>query len=161
MPPPIITEGTGYVLFAYDVAHAIDLAAAERRLASATERLAVKQKRRAPAFFEYDPAPLRVTDAAEPLAVGEGGPQTAPFVEFVLYDFGAVSVSYGIPLHGPLTGLPALSAALYGHELLPAAPRRRVQQPVAPLREAAIRSRLPHFAKDHVVFLIGPLAAPL
>jgi len=88
MAVPTIAQGTGYVLFAYDVAHAIDLAAAERRLASATERLAVKQKRRAPAFFEYDPAPLRVTDAAEPLAVGEGGPQTAPFVEFVLYDFG-------------------------------------------------------------------------
>ena len=34
MPSPIITEGTGYVLFAYDVAHAFDLAAAETRLAS-------------------------------------------------------------------------------------------------------------------------------
>ena len=51
MPPPIIAEGTGYVLFAYDVAHAFDLAAAERRLASATQRQTVKQKRRAPAFF--------------------------------------------------------------------------------------------------------------
>jgi len=43
MAVPTIAQGTGYVLFAYDVAHAIDLAAAERRLASATERLAVKQ----------------------------------------------------------------------------------------------------------------------
>src|SRR5690348_17471991 len=88
MAVPTIAQGTCYVLFAYDVARAIDLAAAERRLASATQRLAVKQKRRAPAFFEYDPAPLRVTEAAEPVAVGEGAHHTAASVEFVLYDFG-------------------------------------------------------------------------
>src|SRR2546425_158545 len=45
MPPPIIAEGTGYVLFAYDVAHAFDLAAAERRLASATPRQTVPPRR--------------------------------------------------------------------------------------------------------------------
>ena len=161
MAVPTIAQGTGYVLFAYDVAHAIDLAAAERRLASATERLAVKQKRRAPAFFEYDPAPLRLTDAAEPVAVSEGGHQTAPFVEFVLYDFGAVSVSYAIPLHGPLTGLPPLSAALYGHEQLLADSRRRVQQLVETLGEAAIRSRLASFVEDYVVFQIEAFTEPV
>src|SRR5437773_3539698 len=126
MVSPIIAQGTGYVLFAYDVAHAFDLAAAETRLASATQRQTVKQKRRAPAFFEYDPAPLRVTEPAEPLAVGAHA--TAPSVELVLYDFGAVSVSYAIPLEGPLTALPDLSAALYGNEPLEADARRRVQQ---------------------------------
>src|SRR5438876_959629 len=145
MPPPIITEGTGYVLFAYDVAHAFDLAAAETRLASATQRQTVKQKRRAPAFFEYDPAPLRVTEPADSLAVGEH--VTAPYVEFVLYDFGAVSVSYAIPLQGPLTGLPALSTMLYGNEQLQADSRRRVQQLIEALGDAAIRSRLADFER--------------
>src|SRR2546422_730529 len=152
MPPPIITEGTGYVLFAYDVAHAFDLAAAETRLASATQRQTVKQKRRAPAFFEYDPAPLRVTESADSLAVGEH--VTAPYVEFVLYDFGAVSVSYAIPLQGPLTGLPALSTMLYGNEQLQADSRRRVQQLIEALGDAAIRSRLADFVEDYVVFQI-------
>src|SRR5438034_10969223 len=95
MPPPNIARGTCYVLFAYDVAHAIDLVAAERRLARAAQRQTVKEKRRAPAFFEYDPAPLRVTLPAEALAVGDRA--TAPYVELVLYDFGAVSASYAIP----------------------------------------------------------------
>src|SRR5712692_534077 len=140
MPPPIIAEGTGYVLFAYDVAHAFDLAAAERRLASATQRQTVKQKRRAPAFFEYDPAPLRVTEPAESLAVG--GHVTAPYVEFVLYDFGAVSVSYAIPLQGPLTGLPALSTMLYGNEQLQADSRRRVQQLIEAFTEPLEASML-------------------
>src|SRR2546430_10794998 len=74
MASPIIAHGTCSVLFAYDVAHAFDLAAAERRLASATQRQTVKQKRRAPAFFEYDPAPLRVTEPAESLAICGAGP---------------------------------------------------------------------------------------
>src|SRR5213595_2017321 len=159
MPPPIITEGTGYVLFAYDVAHAFDLAAAETRLASATQRQTVKQKRRAPAFFEYDPAPLRVTEPADSLAVGEH--VTAPYVEFVLYDFGAVSVSYAIPLQGPLTGLPALSTMLYGNEQLQADSRRRVQQLIEALGDAAIRSRLADFVEDYVVFQIEEFSAPL
>src|SRR6266550_3607638 len=159
MPPPIITEGTGYVLFAYDVAHAFDLAAAETRLASATQRQTVKQKRRAPAFFEYDPAPLRVTEPADSLAVG--GHVTAPYVEFVLYDFGAVSVSYAIPLQGPLTGLPALSTMLYGNEQLQADSRRRVQQLIEALGDAAIRSRLADFVEDYVVFQIEAFTEPL
>src|SRR5207247_5512508 len=148
MPPPTIAEGTGYVLFAYDVAHAVDLTAAERRLASATHRQTVKQKRRAPAFFEYDPAPLRVTEPADSLAVGEH--VTAPYVEFVLYDFGAVSVSYAIPLQGPLTGLPALSTMLYGNEQLQADSRRRVQQLIEALGDAAIRSRIAGRCRDSI-----------
>ena len=159
MVPPIIAQGTCYVLFAYDVAHAFDLAAAERRLASATQRQTVKQKRRAPAFFEYDPAPLRVTEPAEPLAVGEH--VTAPHAEFVLYDFGAVSLSYAIPLEGPLTGLPALSAALYGNEQLQAASRRRVQQVLETLGDAAMRPRLADFVEDYVVFQIEAFSQPV
>src|SRR2546425_10403171 len=102
MPPPIIAEGTGYVLFAYDAAHAFDLAAAERRLASATQRQTVKQKRRAPAFFEYDPAPLRVTEPAGSLALGVHVP--APPLEFMLYDLWAVSRGCALPLPRPATG---------------------------------------------------------
>ena len=44
-PELIVAKGTCYPLFAYEVAQAIDLDAAERRvLAAATERLSVKQK---------------------------------------------------------------------------------------------------------------------
>src|SRR2546428_7766698 len=75
MPPPIITEGTGYVLFAYDVAHAFDLAAAETRLASATQRQTVKQKRRGPAFFQYYPPSLLGAGAAGSLARGRARPR--------------------------------------------------------------------------------------
>jgi hypothetical protein len=158
MTPPIIDRGTCYALFAYEVAHAIDLAAAESRLERATQRQTVKQKRRAPAFFEYDPAPLRVTEPAEPLAVGRH--VTAPAVELVLYDFGAVSVSYAIPIDGPLAALPELSTALYGNEPLEADARRRVQQLLETLGDAAIRSRVAVFVEDYVIFEIEAFREP-
>src|SRR2546422_7975064 len=159
MASPIIAQGTCYVLFAYDVAHAFDLAAAERQLASATQRQTVKQKRRAPAFFEYDPAPLRVTEPEESLAVG--GHVTADYVEFVLYDFGAMSVSYAIPLKGPLTELPRLSTILYGNEQLQTDSRRRVQQLVDAMGDSAIPSRLAEFVEDNVVLQIEAFSEPL
>lgn len=158
MSTPTIARGTCYVLFAYEVAHAIDLVAAERRLARAAQRQTVKEKRRAPAFFEYDPAPLRVTAPAEPVTVA--GRATAPAVELVLYDFGAVSVSYAIPLEGPLAALPALSAALYGNEALQAGSRRCVQQLLETLGDAAIRSRLADFVEDYAIFEIEAFAEP-
>src|SRR5256885_12305736 len=126
MPPPIITEGTGYVLFAYDVAHAFDLAAAETRLASATQRQTVKQKRRAPAFFEYDPAPLRVTEPADSLAIGGHVPGT-PF-EVVVYDFCAPSLGYALPRPGPPTRLSGARPNRYRHQQRPSDSRRPVDQ---------------------------------
>ncbi len=65
---PVIAKGTCFPMFAYEVAQSIDLDAAQRRLVSGgemgTERQTIKYKRRAPASFEYRPAPLHVTSTA-------------------------------------------------------------------------------------------------
>jgi len=55
---------------------------------AAPERQTVQQKRRAPEYFEYRPAPLRVTSAAPVLPVACSA--TAPTVDMVMYDFGAI-----------------------------------------------------------------------
>ena len=80
----VIAKGTCFPAFAFDVARAIDLDAAERRILAGTERQTVKQRRRAPANFEYRPAPLRVTRQGEPHVLGAY--RTAPTLELVLYD---------------------------------------------------------------------------
>src|SRR5206468_13009151 len=105
-----------------DVARAIDLDAAERRLLASAERQTIKHKRRAPAYFEYRPPPLRVTRGGEAHALA--GYRTAPGVEVVLYDFGAVSLSYAVPIEGPLAGLPRLAHELWGNERLRSEKRR-------------------------------------
>src|SRR5437773_4797724 len=154
----VIAQGMCHAFFAYEVAQAIDLDAAERRLLAGAERQAIKHKRRAPASFEYRPAPLRVTRAGSPHPFGAY--RAAPTVEVVLYDFGAVSVSYQIPIEGPLDGLPALAEELWGNERLLADSRSQVDALLPLLADAAIRPRVADFVEDYSVFHIEGFAAP-
>jgi hypothetical protein len=154
----VVAKGTCYPLFAYEVAQSIDLDAAVRRMVAVTERQTVKHKRRAPAYFEYRPAPVRVTLDAEPLAVASY--RTAPSVELVLYDFGAVSVSYAIPIDGTLSALPQLSYELWGNARLVEDSRRHVERLVTALGAAAIRPRIAGFVEDYSVFHIEAFATP-
>ncbi len=154
----VIARGTCQALFAYEVAQAIDLDAAERRLLAGAERQTIKHKRRAPSSFEYRPAPLRVT--REGTVQELGGYRTAAAVEVVLYDFGAVSVGYAIPIDGPLEGLPALAEELWGNEELLRDSRRQVEALLAVLGDAAIRPSIADFVEDYSVFHIEAFAAP-
>lgn len=154
----VIAQGTCHAFFAYEVAQAIDLDGAERRLLAAAERQVIKHRRRAPASFEYRPAPLHATRAGKVHSLGAY--QTSPTVEVVLYDFGAVSVSYTIPIAGPLGDLPALAEELWGNERLVADSRSQVEALVAGLGDAAIRPRLADFVEDYSVFHIERFAAP-
>jgi hypothetical protein len=154
----VIAKGTCFPLFAYEVARAIDLDGAERRILAGAERQTVKQRRRAPAFFEYRPAPLRVTRAGEVHALGAY--RTAPTLELVLYDFGAISVSYTIAIEGPLAALPTLAYDLWGNERLLADARRHVEELMATLGDAALRPRIADFVEDYSIFQVEAFTAP-
>jgi len=155
---PVIAKGTCFPIFAYEVAQAIDLDAAERRLASGTERQTIKYKRRAPASFQYRPAPLHVTRGSEPVVVN--GRRTTGGVEVVVYDFGALSVSYAIPLTGPLGNLPELAEALWGNEPLLKDARRHVDEVLAELGPACMRPRVADLVEDYSIFHIEQFAEP-
>jgi hypothetical protein len=155
---PVIGAGTCFPMFAYEVAQAINLDEAERRLLAGTERQTIKQKRRGPASFEYRPAPLRVTRAGEPQSVD--GYRTAPGVEIVLYDFGAVSVSYTIPLGGPLAAMPALAAALWGNERLLKDSRQHVETLIGMLGDAAARPHVADLVEDYSIFHVAAFTEP-
>src|SRR5438094_347309 len=137
---PAVQEGVCYALFAYDAGLAINLDESERRITALTQRAAIRHKRRAPRYFEYRPAPLRVTQEREALAVGAF--RTAPSVEAVLYDFGAVSVTYQVPLAGPLAHLITLAEELYESAVLLADSRRWVEQLLATIAPAVTRPGL-------------------
>src|SRR2546429_9862852 len=114
--PPTLTvvKSTCYPLFAYDLAKAIDLDAAEQRVLAGTERQTVKQKRRAPAFFEYRPAPLRVSLPAQPISLGSFS--TGSTVEGGLYDFGAGFLGYAVPPGGSAASLASPFDRLVGNQ---------------------------------------------
>jgi hypothetical protein len=165
-----IGAGTCSVMFAYDAGFAIDLDAAERRITEATVREVIRHRRRAPAHFDFRPAPLRVTQAAEPIPIGSTPWRTGASVECVLYDFGAVSVTYTVPLGadgndgsaagaGPrdLDGLLLLSNALYDNAALLADSRRRVERLVAALGPAIAKPEISDLVEDYVIYQIREL----
>ncbi len=92
-----VTKGMCYALFAYDIGLSINLDEAERHITAIKQRSRIRHKRRAPQYFDYRPAPLRVTQGVEPLALAEF--RTATSVDLVIYDFGAVSVILKVHFH--------------------------------------------------------------
>src|SRR5713101_256396 len=140
---PVVQEGICYALFAYDAGLAINLDESERRITALTQRAAIRHKRRAPKYFEYRPAPLRVTQEREPLAVGAF--RTTPHVDAVLYDFGAVSVTYQLPL----------AEELYESDVLLADSRRWVERLLVAIAPAVTRAGLADFVETYLIFEIG------
>jgi hypothetical protein len=156
-----VDHGTCFVLFAYDIARSVDLDQAEHRITAITERSRIKRKRRAPAYFDFTPAPLRISAEMEPLAIGQY--RTGSMVDLLLYDFGVVSVSYSLPIQGSFASLETLSHDLYENELLLADSRRRIEELLAGLGDAAERPHLADFVEDYMIVQIEratPLLAP-
>ncbi|MBI3563566.1 MAG: hypothetical protein HY079_00045 [Elusimicrobia bacterium] len=154
----VIKDGVAYVLFAYDVGLSIALDAAEKRVKSMTERTPIKHQRRAPKYFDFQPIPLRVTQVSEPHRIG--GFATSPAVETVLYDFGAVCVTYQIPLAGPFSDLLKLSEALYDNDVLLADSRRLVEELLGGVSTAVNRPQISSFYEDYVIFQVREMDGP-
>jgi hypothetical protein len=151
-PDLIIAKGTCYLLFAYDVARAIDLDQAERHVVAMKQREVLKYGRRAPKYFEYQPPPLRITQDVAPMAIGEYRSGTS--VDLVLYDFGAVSVTYNVPLTGSLSDLLTLSNDLYEATSLLADSRKHVEQLLALIGSAVAKPSIANFVEDYAIYHI-------
>ncbi len=162
MPPASafhIHQGTCYALFAYDIGWAIDLADAERRITAGAERGRLRHKTRAPQYFEYRPAPLRLMQEGGAFSVGAY--HSSPTVEVMVYDFGAVTITYRFPLDGPAESLLELSETLYENEALLAKSRSRVEQLVQAMLPAIERPKIADEVEDYVIFSIDSYTSPL
>jgi len=145
-----VQRGTCYVLFAYDIGLAIDLDVAQRRITADQQRQMLRHKRRAPYYFTYQPAPVRVTQRAASVAVGRFA--TEPSFDAVIYDFGAVSVQYSIPLSGTLADLRGLADELYHNEALLNASRLVVEDLVRAIGGAVTKPVLSEFVEDYAIY---------
>src|SRR5688572_13828416 len=154
----LLLNGVCYVLFAYDAARSIDLDVAERRIHEATQRQTIQHRRRAPSYLEYQPPPLRLSQEIQPIKIGEYSSHR--MVDLVLYDFGAVSVIYRIPIQGPLAALLALSEDLYDNEILLTDSRVRGEQIISAVGDAAINVHTASVVEDYVIFRIAALDPP-
>lgn len=156
---PRVRSGVCYAFFAYETAFSINLDQAEERIHETTQRERIRHKRRAPSYFEYQPPPLRVTQDMAPLPLGHY--RSRDSVDLVVYDFGAVSVVYGIPIQGLFPDLLGLSEELYDNQALLTDSRRRVEQILTVIGGAAAKANIADFVEDYVVFQIEALSPPL
>ena len=147
-----VNKGTCYAMFAYDIGASINLEQADRYITAETERGRLRHKARAPQYFEYRPAPLRLMQEGGSLTVGSYA--SSPTVEVMAYDFGAVTITYRFPVDGPFEGLLELSEALYEHELLLTESRSRVEQLVQAIRPAIERPKIATEVEDYLIFAI-------
>ena len=154
-----VTNGTCHCVFVYDIAFSIDLNETERRLSSAT-REPIKHKRRAPPYFEYRPAPLRISQGFTPVRLNERF-QTDPQVDLIAYDFGAVSVIYRIPIRADAADLLSLSELLYENPQLLADSRQRVMSLWKLIEPAVSKANISSFVEDYVIFHIESFAEPV
>ncbi len=156
-----ITAGWVYAMFAYDVGLSIRLDQAERRIEPSSQHQLFRRQRRTPRYFNYRPSPLRVTGATESIALGTVA--TDSQVEFVIYDFGAVSVTYRIPLHAALSELDHVSDVLFDNAELLADSRRGVERLVAALGSAVTKPSVAEMVEDYFVYQVAawePAIAP-
>jgi hypothetical protein len=151
-PALTVNQGTCYALFAYDIGHSINLTDAERRIAAGTERGRLRRKTRAPQYFEYRPAPLRLVQEGSSFDVS--GYRASPSVEVMVYDFGALTITYRFPIDGPFDRLLDLSESLYENEQLLAESRTRVERLVQALKPAIERPSIADDVEDYVIFSI-------
>ncbi|QQS08160.1 MAG: hypothetical protein IPK69_09145 [Phycisphaerales bacterium] len=151
-----VTKGRAILLLAFDVGFSIDLAAADRLLAkdaaSSEGRGVLQRIRRSPRYFAYNPAPLRVARPASPIPLANTS--TAHAIEATIFDFGAVSLSYSLPILGTLPDLLHISESLYENESILADARARLDELLTLLAPAIRQPAIAPIVEDYAIFQI-------
>lgn len=144
--------GVCHAVFCFDIGFQVDLGELQRRLGQADRVHAVRVRRPAPAWFEYEPAPVRVSLPGA--RVGVGAWRCEDTAECVVYDFGAVAVRYRIPFDETPEALVELGAALYDHAGLMHDARTRADRLRLDAGDAVDRSEMSALVEDFAVYAV-------
>jgi hypothetical protein len=119
----------------------------------------LRHNRRAPKYFDYRPAPLLITQDVQPPALDSF--VISRGVDVQVYDFGAVSVTYRIPVSGSLDTLCDLSCLLSEPNPLLADSRQRVEDLLRAVRAVVVKPHIAELVEDYTVFQIEAVLTPL
>ncbi|MFI4855033.1 MAG: hypothetical protein ACIAQF_08675 [Phycisphaerales bacterium JB065] len=146
-------SGTCRFMFAYDAGFQVDLEKAQRLLTDAAPYQIMRGRRPSPGWFGYQPAPLRlIVDVG---TIELGGYRTDATAEMLIYDFGAILITYSIPFDCTTDDLPALALLLYDNQKLQEHARRCVSRVFESVRDAIERAKLRDIVEDYCIFAIG------
>ena len=148
----IIKKGVAYIYFAYDAGFSIDLNQAQQKLKLLTERAKIRQNRRSPWYFEFEPAPIKVTHSINEIPIGSY--TTTAEAEATIFDFGAISVQLKIPFSGPLSNLVKLSYDLYENEEIEKKCRTIVEETIQEISSAIHKEMLNEHFEEYKIFQI-------
>jgi hypothetical protein len=146
-------------IFVVELAHSIDLDTAERLTGGTSARHAFRHRAQATSFLRLEPPPLKISQDRAPIALGRWSTEST--VDVVLYDFGAATVTYLLPVVGGLEELEAVSAALHRSDAL-----RRDAQDLAKalltlLAPAVSRPSLLTFVEDYRIIGVRDFPAQM
>jgi hypothetical protein len=171
---PAIAAGQCRAIYAFDVGLGIDLAVCRRQLqATADAGAELARRRGSPSYFAYQPPPVRLHDSplptaaflstlpCDPKAVPAVRDGIAAEVTVTLFDFGAVSVEYAVPLNGPLEKLLTLSRALDSNVALQQDAQARVARLFERIRAHITRPELQPVVEDYVIFQVERFEPPV
>lgn len=139
-------------MFAFDAGFQIDLDEARKLTADATPYQIVRGRRPSPGWFGYQPAPLRLLVNIGSVAIGDYA--TDATVEMIVYDFGAILVTFSIPFECPVDRLTDLGLALYDNDDLQSHARTGVSAVFESIRSSIERPNLRDIVEDYCVFAI-------
>jgi len=153
-------RGTCHAYFAVDLGFGVDLGRAAELVDAL--RPAFKRPRRAPEAAQLARHSLRVAQPGAAIEVGAW--RTEPSFETVLWEFGAATIAYRIPVDAELRELVGLADLLWDNEALLADARARAAGLIDTLRPAIERPGLGARVEDYVAFEVRriddtPLAA--
>jgi hypothetical protein len=143
------------VLYAYDIGRATNLSKCLDRVSDLGGKTTLSNtNRRAPKYFGFDPQPLSIIQEVEEMP-RIGGFDVSRAVTITLYDFGAISISYEIPLAGTLENLRDLSIQINANNALPADSRRRATEIAVKLGDAVDHPSVASPVEDYIIFEVS------
>jgi len=150
-----VLRGSCHLLFVYDIGQGIDLTRCAKDFSAWTQERRLRHTHHAPDWFQFQPPPLHVVQDTDSLAVGKWS--TRPAVEVMLYDFGAVSVSYELPFAGTLEEWIELGCVLFESETLDRDGERRVRDLSTLLGSLVQKPGFASVSEDYALFVFGDL----
>ncbi len=151
-----IQQGQIVALFAFDVGYEVSLEKLRAMMAT-TPVQPLSRKKQTPTYLQYTKPPQILH-----LGIATGHFAEAGSVQALIFDFGAVSISYRWRLKPDATieDLPRISHDLFNLNLEPEA-REQVESLIKKIEPAIVRPKLGDLVEDYYLFFIEGLDQPV
>jgi len=155
MPAPIDEagqprDGACILMFAFDIGQGIDLERARQAVGRGSEPQRFRHAIHAPSYFQFQPAPLRLAQSGT-LRMPDR-PALEATVDLLLYDFGAVSVSYTLRWRGSWSEWIDLGCTLGEQPAWAADARTRVEELARAIGPCIHKFGMPDVVEDYMLF---------